>query len=373
MSQITVRALGEDQWSEYRSIRLEALLESSEAFSSSHTEESDRDEPWWRACMLRARRLLAERDGIPIGVVSVGPSGVEEDSADVYGLWVKPTDRNTGVAWRLAEAAREAAREDGWLHLDYWVGSQNGRAIGFAINFGFRVTSRRRTARMPSEELGDQEIALGLPLTGDSRVPNAMEPHFSPPSGPVDAPEAHTAAGPDEDGGPHPKTAASGTPPLDSTQPSRQTDDQVVRRIDPLTLAECRELLGEQHFGRLAFVDSVGVLPMIIPVNYVFAHDTVVFRTEAGSKLRAAARSAPIAFEVDRVDADGRGAWSVVVRGRAQEITDPVKLAEYRDAPLVAWAPGAKPHYVSINASQVTGRRITTESPPSSAPRARPT
>lgn len=364
MSQITVRALLEDQWSEYRSIRLAALKESPEAFSSSYAEESDRDEPWWRACMLRAHRLLAEREGVPIGVVSVTPSAVEERSADVYGLWVKPTIRNTGIAWRLVEAAREEAIKDGRTHLDYWVGSQNGRAIGFAINFGFRVTSRRRTARVPSEEFGDQEIALALPLTGDSRVPNAMEPRFSPPYGPDDVPEDRTEAGPDDRqaSGPDHDVPDATMPPESRPAPPRE-DGPVNRRIEPLTLAECRELLGEQHFGRLAFVDSVGVLPMIIPVNYVLDHDTVVFRTEAGSKLRAATRGAPIAFEVD--GADGRGGWSVVVRGHAKEVTDPAKLADYRHAPLVAWAPGAKPHYVTINPSQVTGRRITSSDQPS--------
>ncbi|MGI8459494.1 MAG: GNAT family N-acetyltransferase [Propionibacteriaceae bacterium] len=189
MNEVTVEALTEDQWSAYRSIRLEALQESPGAFTSSFAEESDHDEPRWRACMLRAQRLLAVRDGRPTGVVSVGPSRSKDLSADLFGLWVKPTSRNTGVAWRLVEAAGEHALANGWTHLDYWVGTQNGRAIGFATNFGFRVTSQRRSARVPSEEFGDQELALTLPLTGDPGVPNPMGPRFAARSGP--AGEAH--------------------------------------------------------------------------------------------------------------------------------------------------------------------------------------
>ncbi|MGI8458125.1 MAG: pyridoxamine 5'-phosphate oxidase family protein [Propionibacteriaceae bacterium] len=139
----------------------------------------------------------------------------------------------------------------------------------------------------------------------------------------------------------------------------------MTRRIDPLTPAECRALLKDHHFGRLAFLDTVGVLPVIIPVNYLLDKDTVVFRTEAGSKLRAAVRGAPVAFEVDGVDHDRRGGWSVVVQGHAKEVADPAKLIEFRNAPLVAWAPGAKPHYVTINPSQVSGRRITVDDLPS--------
>lgn len=141
----------------------------------------------------------------------------------------------------------------------------------------------------------------------------------------------------------------------------RGKDRPMTRQIDPLTVDECRELLKDHHFGRLAFVDSVGVLPMIIPVNYVLDEDAVVFRTEAGSKLRTATRGAPVAFEVDGVDRDRRGGWSVVVRGHAKEVTDPTKLGELRRAALVPWAPGAKPHYVKVNPSQVIGSRITSD------------
>lgn len=192
MSQITVRALAEDQWSEYRSIRLAALRESPEAFSSSFPAESDHDEPQWRACMLRAHRLIAERDGSPIGVVSVGASHDQERSADLFGLWVAPDVRNTGIAWRLVESAVQTAQQVGWTHIDYWVGTQNGRAIGFATNFGFRVTSRRRTARRPSEEFGDQEIALVLALTGGSEVPNPTGPQYATSSGPAAGPDARS-------------------------------------------------------------------------------------------------------------------------------------------------------------------------------------
>ena len=61
------------------------------------------------------------------------------------------------------------------------------------------------------------------------------------------------------------------------------------KRVEMLTTAECRELLDRHHFGRLGFLDSVGVLPSIIPVNYLLDEDKVVIRTDAGSKLSAAA------------------------------------------------------------------------------------
>jgi uncharacterized protein len=76
-------------------------------------------------------------------------------------------------------------------------------------------------------------------------------------------------------------------------------------RVETLTVAECSELLTRHHFGRFGFVDAVGVLPSIVPVNYLLDNDRIVIRTDAGSKLAAALRGAPVAFEVDGVDQTG--------------------------------------------------------------------
>jgi nitroimidazol reductase NimA-like FMN-containing flavoprotein (pyridoxamine 5'-phosphate oxidase superfamily) len=129
-------------------------------------------------------------------------------------------------------------------------------------------------------------------------------------------------------------------------------------RVEILTVAECRELLEGNHFGRFSFMDYVGVLPSIIPVNYLLDDTKIVIRTDAGSKLAAALRGAPVAFEVDGVDEGHQVGWSVVVRGHAEEVTDADKIAELRQTPLLAWHPGPKAHYVQINATQVIGRRI---------------
>jgi nitroimidazol reductase NimA-like FMN-containing flavoprotein (pyridoxamine 5'-phosphate oxidase superfamily) len=100
------------------------------------------------------------------------------------------------------------------------------------------------------------------------------------------------------------------------------------------------------HFGRLGFTDYVGVFPSIIPINYLLDEDKIVIRTDAGSRLNAALRGAPVAFEVDGVDETHQVGWSVLVRGRAEEVTDEDKLAELRQTPLLAWHPGPKPRYV---------------------------
>ena len=123
-----------------------------------------------------------------------------------------------------------------------------------------------------------------------------------------------------------------------------------------LTPDECRKLLAEHHLGRLALVDQDG--PVVFPVNYVFHRLAVVFRTDPGTKLDAAACGARVAFEVDAVDeANGTG-WSVLVRGEAVAVTDPGELRRLRALPLYPWAPGDRAHYVRILPSVVSGRLI---------------
>lgn len=130
-------------------------------------------------------------------------------------------------------------------------------------------------------------------------------------------------------------------------------------QLQELSPADCRQLLATHHFGRLAFLDQVGVLPMITPVNYLLYRGQVVFRTDPGSKLVAAMHDRPVAFEIDGIDEQQRLGWSVLVRGHVEEVTDKIELAELGGTPLVAWAPGAKAHYVRVNTGKVSGRQIT--------------
>lgn len=165
MTDNTVRALTEEEWDAYRSVRLAALQESPEAFVASHAEESAFDEDLWRVRMRRSHRLLAEVDGEAVGTASVG--GLETDEgiqAELFGLWVSPALRGKGIATDLVRAGAKTAAEQGSSHLYYWVGTDNGRAVAFASGCGFRPTDKRRPVRVESEEDGDEEIAMVLSL-----------------------------------------------------------------------------------------------------------------------------------------------------------------------------------------------------------------
>jgi RimJ/RimL family protein N-acetyltransferase len=175
MSEIVVRVLREDDWDDYRAVRLAALSESPEAFKATYEEESRLEEQEWRERMRRSTRLVAARGEAVLGVASLGDSEARPaQGAQIFGLWVVPSARGTGVAWELVQACADHARAQGKSHLSYWVGTENGRAVAFASSFGFRPTDTRRPMRVASSADGEEELAMTLPLGADpGAVPNS--------------------------------------------------------------------------------------------------------------------------------------------------------------------------------------------------------
>lgn len=162
-SDVSVRALGGEDWQTYREMRLAALQQAPDAFDSTLAEEEEFDEAFWLTRMARSTRILASVDGAAVGVVSVGEAA--PDVAELFGMWVVPSSRGHGVAWRLVEAASEHARREGRRALQAWVSTENGRAVAFFSSYGFRPSDQRRPM---TTDATVEELAMTLPLGDDS-------------------------------------------------------------------------------------------------------------------------------------------------------------------------------------------------------------
>jgi nitroimidazol reductase NimA-like FMN-containing flavoprotein (pyridoxamine 5'-phosphate oxidase superfamily) len=122
-----------------------------------------------------------------------------------------------------------------------------------------------------------------------------------------------------------------------------------------LSLAECLELIASQPVGRMAFARDGDM--EVLPVNHCMVGQTVALRT-AGAKFTAAFWGSLVAFEVDSHDARRRTGWSVLVKGRAERVTDDVMLARLEGTGLRTWSPSApRTEWVVIHAGEVSGRR----------------
>jgi ribosomal protein S18 acetylase RimI-like enzyme len=176
MAEVSVRVLGGEDWAVFRAMRLAALQEAPGAFAASYDEEAGYDEAFWRVRLARSARLLATSVGpgvdlgpteaggaAGIGIVSVGQAA-EPDVAELFGMWVVPSSRGAGVAWRLTQEATSHARTMGRRALQAWVATNNGRAVAFFSSYGFRPADQRRPTTIDPTV---QEIAMVYPLADD--------------------------------------------------------------------------------------------------------------------------------------------------------------------------------------------------------------
>jgi uncharacterized protein len=142
------------------------------------------------------------------------------------------------------------------------------------------------------------------------------------------------------------------------------TFERPSRQLVELTRAECLSLLAATGFGRVVAI-TAGDRPMIRPVNYVFDEplQSVVFRTNDGTKLHAVVRSARASFEIDEIETNTRTGWSVIVTGVTEEVTRPSEIARLQRLGLDPWAPGSRPHWIRLGVRIVSGRRIVCSTP----------
>ncbi len=122
---------------------------------------------------------------------------------------------------------------------------------------------------------------------------------------------------------------------------------------------QCWRFLERHRLGRVGLV-QLGH-PMIYPVNYALDGRSVVFRSAPGSKLVAADRGPMVAFEVDEASETFETGTSVVVHGALHEVTDRAERERLRGLGIRPWAPGARDHFLRVEARWISGRAIGVE------------
>lgn len=126
-------------------------------------------------------------------------------------------------------------------------------------------------------------------------------------------------------------------------------------RYVELPTSRCRQLLGQEEVGRIAWTAAHG--PELFPVSYVYHDGMIIFRTSPYGVLSELVRPTDVVFEVDELDHIRRTGWSVIARGRAAAIPPPSGQDElwaaYRAQP---WADGTRSLVIGIEVRQLGGR-----------------
>lgn len=144
MSEARIRRLAEGEWGLYREIRLHALADAPEAFSTTVADAEGWTEAEWRAHVGGRTTFVAEGDRRVVALVS--GIGVEDrpDAAELISMWVQPEWRGRGVGGQLVEAVADWAAGIGCRRLRLWVADGNDRAERLYLRHGFSRTGKRQ-------------------------------------------------------------------------------------------------------------------------------------------------------------------------------------------------------------------------------------
>ncbi|MQA23963.1 MAG: GNAT family N-acetyltransferase [Micromonosporaceae bacterium] len=141
MSVVAVRRVGPDEWRSWREVRLAALTDTPEAFSSTLERELTFDEPTWRQRLDPATgvRVLAVVDEAFAGLVG---TYLPEDAPDpeLVSMWIRPASRGAGAAGALVAEVLDWARERRHERVKLWVVEDNEPARRLYQRHGFVST-----------------------------------------------------------------------------------------------------------------------------------------------------------------------------------------------------------------------------------------
>jgi ribosomal protein S18 acetylase RimI-like enzyme len=154
-----VRRLVEADWPLFKVVRIRALREAPNAFSSTAAEAEHLADGEWRR-RLAERAVFLASDGVePIGMVT-GVTADEPDAAELISMWVDPVWRSRGVGRMLVNTVVNWATSREFQSLRLWVAEGNDLAERLYAACGFRRTGEVQA--MPS---GDRtEFAMAMPL-----------------------------------------------------------------------------------------------------------------------------------------------------------------------------------------------------------------
>jgi len=137
-STLRIRLCGIDDWEELRTIRLEALADTPEAYGSTYEESVRWSDAQWKNSAATRLYYFAERDGRVVGMVSGGYNDAHPGTRWLYGMYVTPAERGSATAALLVHSMGEWAKSHGVGEIYLHVGSTVPRARAFYEKLGFR-------------------------------------------------------------------------------------------------------------------------------------------------------------------------------------------------------------------------------------------
>lgn len=153
---IEVRPIRADEWQRLRAVRLDALADTPEAFTTTHDEARAFPDSLWQkrakngavgVDQITVIALAGERTvGMAVGLRrSTPPVGV----VPIVSVFVSPSARRSHVGRSLMEHVERWASEGGAASTSLWVVDDNAAAIAFYESLGYVETRDRQLIAAP--------------------------------------------------------------------------------------------------------------------------------------------------------------------------------------------------------------------------------
>jgi RimJ/RimL family protein N-acetyltransferase len=155
---VSIRRVEPEEWRELRALRLEALLDTPDAFGSSYQEELGMPDEAWRWWISGeggtqpgvATTFVADDDGFQ-GMATGALFDAEPGKAHLFGMWVRPSERGRGLGEEPVEAVVSWTRRSGAREIELRVTEGNSPARRLYERTGFAPTGERTPLRDGSD------------------------------------------------------------------------------------------------------------------------------------------------------------------------------------------------------------------------------
>ncbi len=158
-SEPRVERLAAADWERLRRLRLTALADAPDAFQRTLAEEAEFAPEAWRGRLTGdSANFMAVQGDTDVGMVACAPYRGLQGMVGLFGMWVAPSHRRSGIGKLLVEAVLAHARGlDGCEGLVLDVCDENRAAVGLYAALGFEPNGKVGFLPPPREHVREHQ------------------------------------------------------------------------------------------------------------------------------------------------------------------------------------------------------------------------
>lgn len=164
---LTIRPAKADEWSEWKSVRLQALQDSPQSFGERYQDALQKNDDQWRQDFTKVMEsanqelLFAIENNRTVGMLFVFIRDPDQKIGGIGGLWIAPAYRQKGAGRQIIETALEWMRSKNLLAVTFWNNTSVDASTKFYEKLGFIYTGANRPLESnPTFMIGEMKKEL---------------------------------------------------------------------------------------------------------------------------------------------------------------------------------------------------------------------